>query len=101
MKKLWKWLFRTRNKQLDIPVVMPSVSQGKSPFNKQMGKPNFEYVYTYEEAIELFNKLQVGKEYGLVDHVTGEWKKQTYQPPNEQETFEKMMHGIRYDWIRP
>jgi hypothetical protein len=25
MKKLVKWLFGTQNKQLDIPVVMPSV----------------------------------------------------------------------------
>lgn len=68
------------------PAVMPS---------------NFDYVFSYEEGIERFNKLQVGKEYELLDLVTGEWKKQTYQPPNEQETFEKMMHGIRYDWIRP
>ena len=27
MKKLWKWLFGTRNKQLDIPVVSNSLPQ--------------------------------------------------------------------------
>lgn len=62
---------------------------------------NFDYVFSYQEGIERFSKLQIGKEYELLDLVTNEWKKQTYQPPNEQESFEKMMHGIRYDWIRP
>lgn len=61
---------------------------------------NFEYEITQEEAIDIFNKLQVCKEYEVLDLITGEWNKQTYQPQNEQETYEKMIHGIRYGWIR-
>lgn len=62
---------------------------------------DFDYKLSYEEGVDKFNKLQIGKEYELLDLVTGEWKKQIYQPPNEQETTDKMMHGIRYGWIRP
>jgi hypothetical protein len=69
--------------------------------NPQNDYKRFDYILTYEEGIIEFNKLQIGKEYELLNLVTKEWKKQKYMPPNEQETFEKMMHGIRYGWIKP
>lgn len=65
------------------------------PINKKI-----DYKLSHEEGVEIFNQLQVGKEYEVLDLVTGEWKKQIYQPPNEQEAYEKMIHGIRYGWIR-
>ena len=33
MKKLWKWLFGTRVKQLDIPVVIHSITCGERDEN--------------------------------------------------------------------
>ena len=67
--------------------------------NSQKNITNFDYILSKEEGIVEFNKLQIGKEYDLLNHVTGKYVKQTYQPPNEQETFEKLMHWIRYGWI--
>lgn len=66
-----------------------------------MSTTHFNYVLSYEEGIRQLNKLRVGEEYELLDLVSSEWKKQIYLPPNEQETFEKMLHGIRYGWIKP
>lgn len=71
-----------------------------APANLKNENIKFDYKLSHEEGVEIFNQLQVGKEYEVLDLVNGEWKKQIYQPPNEQETYEKMIHGIRYGWIR-
>lgn len=98
MKKIiefFKWF-----KSEQFPIEKHIDSRLRKLQNEESKNAKFKYEISLEEAIVVFNKLQVGKEYEVLDLVSGKWKKQTYSPPNEQETFEKMIHGIRYNWIR-
>ena len=58
MKKLWKWLFGTRKKQLDIPVIK-SITCGKQDENGFCDT----YVNGEKSNVRLliFNKEQVAK----------------------------------------
>jgi hypothetical protein len=95
MLRIW---YKVRGTKIMVTTSSPNPYISLNP---QRTPQNFEYILTYDEGIKEFNKLQIGKEYQFIDHVTGEWKKQIYQPPNEQETMAKMMHGIRFGWIKP
>jgi hypothetical protein len=72
MRKLWKWLFETQNKQLDIPVVIHSITCGERDENGFADtyvngeKTNVRMLLWTEEEIERLHKIadKIHKENG-------------------------------------